>query len=213
MESFNIYNYGKNTNRNSIPEVSRDQPYSNPSDTYSLECVIYEMATLKPSFRANDLKGLFRKMSAGIYENYPNSILKNKFHDCFSLKVPSQLRPNYEQILNDSTIKKYIDKFEPQSKQQQQLAKAQLLQTILLPKNLKQLQIKLATPMYDIKQPIKQLPNQPKSTRSVSFNKQKYTVRSKIILLNVKKNNQMLFLISKYQDLKYPQLLPNNSNL
>ncbi|CAD8075186.1 unnamed protein product [Paramecium sonneborni] len=162
------------------PEVWRDQPYSNPSDVWSLGCVIYEMATLKPPFRATDLKSLFRKISAGIYEKIPKQYSQElNFMIASLLKVPPQLRPTCEQILNDSTIRKYIDELEPQSPQQQKLAKAQLLQTILLPKNLKQLQQKLPKPMYDIDQPIQQLPNQPKSTRSVSVNEQKYTERPK----------------------------------
>ncbi|CAD8164877.1 unnamed protein product [Paramecium pentaurelia] len=156
------------------PEVCRDQPYSNPSDTWLIGYVIYEMATLKPPFRATDLKDLFRKISDGIYEKLPYQYSKE-----LNFMIASLQKPNYELILNDSTIKKYIDQFELQSQQQQQYFKAQLFQTILLPKNLKQLQIKLLTPLYDIKQPIQQLPNQPKSTRSVSFNEQKYTERSK----------------------------------
>ena len=43
------------------PEVWKDKPYDNKSDVWSLGCVLYEMITLKPPFRAQDMEGLFNK--------------------------------------------------------------------------------------------------------------------------------------------------------
>ena len=37
------------------PEVWKDKPYDNKSDIWSLGCVLYEMITLLPPFRANSM--------------------------------------------------------------------------------------------------------------------------------------------------------------
>jgi NIMA (never in mitosis gene a)-related kinase 1/4/5 len=53
------------------PEVWRDEPYDFKSDLWSLGCVIYEMASLKPPFRALNMEGLYKKVVRGIYERIP----------------------------------------------------------------------------------------------------------------------------------------------
>ena len=42
------------------PEVWKDKPYDHKSDVWSLGCVLYEMITLRPPFRAKDMEGLFK---------------------------------------------------------------------------------------------------------------------------------------------------------
>ena len=55
------------------PEVWKDQPYDHKSDIWSLGCVLYEMTTLKPPFRANDMNGLYKRVLKGTYPKIPSS--------------------------------------------------------------------------------------------------------------------------------------------
>jgi NIMA (never in mitosis gene a)-related kinase len=54
------------------PEVWMDKPYDLKSDIWSCGCVIYEMACLKPPFRAEDMDGLYKKVIRGNYAKLPS---------------------------------------------------------------------------------------------------------------------------------------------
>jgi len=63
------------------PEVWRDSPYDSKSDIWSLGCVLYEAAALRPPFRAQDMQGLFKKVTSGIIPELPK-YYSNEFF-CF----------------------------------------------------------------------------------------------------------------------------------
>ena len=71
------------------PEVWKDKPYDDKSDIWSLGCVLYEMATYNPPFKALDMKGLFRKITQGIYPHLPVNYSNN-----LSEMVASLLKQN-----------------------------------------------------------------------------------------------------------------------
>ena len=48
------------------PEVWKDQPYDLKSDIWSLGCVLYEIISLRPPFRAENMEGLYNKVVKGI---------------------------------------------------------------------------------------------------------------------------------------------------
>jgi len=53
------------------PEIWKEKPYNNLSDIWSLGCVLYEMITLMPPFRAQSMQGLATKVMAGRYDRIP----------------------------------------------------------------------------------------------------------------------------------------------
>ena len=53
------------------PEVLRGDGYDFKSDIWSLGCVLYELAALRPPFMANDINALKKKIAMGHFDRIP----------------------------------------------------------------------------------------------------------------------------------------------
>ena len=133
------------------PEVWNDSPYDNKSDIWSLGCVLYEMITLRPPFRAENMEGLYKKIIKGHFSKIPD-IFSNDLHKLiiFLLQVNPKLRPNCDQILNHPILLKRLEYFKAITGDNNLSNNNKgLLKTIHMPKNLIFLADKLPKPNYD----------------------------------------------------------------
>jgi NIMA (never in mitosis gene a)-related kinase 1/4/5 len=128
------------------PEVWKDEPYDYKSDVWSLGWVLYETVALKPPFRADDMKTLFKKVAKGSYQPISswyskdlNAVLK------LMIVVDSSKRLSCKELLEHKLIQAKKDalfyyKNEPE--------KSMLLSTIEFPKNLTNLTERLPESQY-----------------------------------------------------------------
>jgi len=76
---------------------------------WSLGCILYEMAALRPPFTAHDLSGLYKKVCAGIFDRIPINY-SNDLQNVISslLKLDPKKRPDTEELLSNPMVDKYF---------------------------------------------------------------------------------------------------------
>jgi len=133
------------------PEVWKDQPYDSKSDIWSLGCVLYEMITLKPPFRAENMEGLYNKVIKGQYSKIPDKFASSDLNELvkFLLQVQPENRPTADMILKNPIIQKRMEFFKTYTEDMH--IDNNLLQTIRIPKNLLFLTDRLPQANYDKK--------------------------------------------------------------
>ena len=167
------------------PEVWKDKPYDHKSDVWSLGCVLYEMITLRPPFRAKDMEGLFNKVCKGQFSRIPDRFSDDLFKIVqYLLQVSSIQRPSCEQILQHPIVLKRIEYFKSFGSEEENEDKC-LLKTIHMPKNLLFLSDKLPKPNYD-----KQFKNTNNSGEEENKNYRSFNKLANINTNN--KNNKVL---------------------
>jgi len=167
------------------PEVWKDKPYDHKSDVWSLGCVLYEMITLRPPFRAKDMEGLFNKVCKGQFSRIPDRFSDDLFKIVqYLLQVNSIQRPSCEQILQHPIVLKRIEYFKSFGSEEENEDNC-LLKTIHMPKNLLFLSDKLPKPNYD-----KQFKNTNNSGEEENKNYRSFNKLANINMNN--KNNKVL---------------------
>ena len=129
------------------PEIWDDQPYDYKCDIWSVGCIIYEMCTLRPPFRGTSLKDLYRNIKNGYYipiSNYYSRDIKDLVS--MMLVVDYRKRASADELLNTNIVKNWIKKIKYDNSNNQlgqeiennysKNSKANLIQTIKIPKNL-----------------------------------------------------------------------------
>ncbi|CAI2364770.1 unnamed protein product [Moneuplotes crassus] len=124
------------------PEVWRDKPYDYKCDIWSLGCVLYEITTLNPPFKAKDMKTLFKKVVKGHYPDIPyhySDDLRNIIAMCLRVNMTS--RPGASHLLQTKEVTKKMFLFEDECENNENTDPNQsrdtLLQTIKIKNNRK----------------------------------------------------------------------------
>ena len=139
------------------PEIWKDLPYDNKSDIWSLGCVLWEMITLHPPFRAKNMEQLYKKVLSGDIGTIPEKYSKDLYEVALLLlKVNPNKRPNCNDILNNVFVKKRIEFLNNINNKENvedniidEKVEQALLKTIRIPKNLLFLGNQLPKPNYD----------------------------------------------------------------
>ena len=83
------------------PEVWNEKPYDYESDMWSIGCLLYELASLKPPFRGSSMKAVSSKVTKGAYEDIPSQYSKLLSNTIYSLlQLNPTLRPTAKYLLS-----------------------------------------------------------------------------------------------------------------
>ena len=192
------------------PEVWLDKSYDNKSDIWSIGCIIYELCMLKTPFRGTSMKNLCLNIQKGYYEdicNFYSDDLRKIIQKM--LVVNPDFRFSAFQILNlDFVLKKRNLGGKIIVKEE----KADLIKTIKMPKNLREINRNLPMKRYGKISNQEMFMNDEYETMKSGFlnDDEKNEVRNFIQGNN--NNNNKDFNIYKQINVNYNNNYHNNNN-
>jgi NIMA (never in mitosis gene a)-related kinase len=131
------------------PEVWRDDPYDVKSDIWSLGCVLYEAAALRPPFQAEDMKSLYKKVIKGSFPPLPDH--SEDFNSIISLllTLDPKRRPSASEILKNPLVLRRVN-----IKEENSSIHSSLLSTIRVGQNIFNLKDQLPEGKYAQSAPV-----------------------------------------------------------
>ena len=156
------------------PEIWMDKSYDYKSDIWSIGCIIYELCMLKPPFRGTSIKNLAKNIQKGVYEqinNFYSDDLKKIISMMLVLKPEN--RPSSYQLLKCDIISRHIKKENGGNINFLKEEKADLIKTIKMPRNLREINRNLPMKRYKKIQREEMFMNDEYETMKTGFLKEK----------------------------------------
>ena len=188
------------------PEIWKDKPYDYKCDIWSLGCIIYEICTSRPPFRGTSLAELGNNILRGYY--LPFSGFSNDIKNLIAkmLIVDPNKRASINELLNSEIIKRKINSLGGNNiiNIKDNSKKANLIKTIKLPRNMKEINLALPKNRYSQKESM--MENDPyEKTKNIymeTINKLKEEKKE----INNKQKNQLEVVVEK------PNIIKKNDN-
>lgn len=133
------------------PEIWQNKIYDSSCDIWSLGCMIYELCALRPPFLGNDLPGLKRSILSGRYPPIAGKYGQELHHVIDQmLKVNPRQRPSAAEFMKSKEIRSrlHLDSEGSVLPTNREDNGQNLLKTIAVPRNMRQLSNALPKPCY-----------------------------------------------------------------
>jgi NIMA (never in mitosis gene a)-related kinase len=89
------------------PEICEEKPYNEKSDVWALGCILYELATFKHPFNANNQGALILKILRGKYDPISSKDYSSELANMINLLLEKSyfIRPSMSEIIKHPSIK------------------------------------------------------------------------------------------------------------